>query len=231
VEHIYYSWHWMRVRVGGVVRRGRSVGTRRLWAIAPAVAAVAFMAAGCAVPAPTPAGPAAAKAASAATFVVKAATSTIKYPEADATLVPLQATATASGAALSATDAAGHAVTLVTAATAFADLKKFIWLDSANLAGPIVASLYSYYNSAYGQIQPDGSVKLTYQGTPAWVFTAPLINPDTCPISPRPIGYSLTPSPTPTPRKGCHHIYITLAGSGELLTDWQCCPGDDPLSS
>jgi len=189
------------------------------------------MTAGCAVPAPTPAGPAAAKAASAATFVVKAATSTIRYPYASATLVPLQATATASGATLSATDAAGHAVTLVTAATAFADLQKFIKLDPANLAGPIVASLYSYYNSAYGQIQPDGSVKLTYQRTPVRVFTAPLINPDTYPITPRPLGYSPTPMPTPAPRKGCHHIYITLAGSGELLTDWQRCLGDDPLSS
>jgi hypothetical protein len=213
------------------MRRGRSVGTRRLRATAPAVAALAFMAAACAVPGTTSAGPVAATAASAATFVVKAATSTIKYPEADATLVPLQATATASGATLSATDAAGQAVTLVTAATAFADLKKFIRLDPANLAGPIVASLYSYYNSAYGQIQPDGSVKLTYQGTPVWVFTAPLINSDTYPIGSRPIGYSPTPMPTPTPRKGCHHIYITLAGSGELLTDWQRCPRDDPLSS
>jgi len=194
------------------------------------VAALAFMAAACAVPGTTSAGPAAAKAASAATFVVKAATSTIKYPEADATLVPLQATATASGATLSATDAAGQAVTLVTAATAFADIHLSTMSPPGNLAGPIVASLYSYYNSAYGQIQPDGSVKLTYQGTSVWVFTAPLINPDTYPIVPVSLpGHS--PWPTPTPRKGCHHIYITLAGSGELLTDWQRCPGDDPLSS
>jgi hypothetical protein len=163
--------------------------------------------------------------------VAKAATSTITYPEANATLVPLQATATASGATLSATDAAGRPVTLVTAATAFADLKKFIALDSpANLSGPIVASLYSYYNSAYGQIQPGGSVKLTFQGTPVWVFTAPLINGENYSIGPAPLpGHS--PAPAPTPRKGCHHIYITLAGSGELLTDWQRCPGDDPLSS
>ena len=213
------------------MRRSRSAGTRRLRATAPAVAALAFMAAACAVPGTTSAGPAAAKAAPAATFVVKAATSTIKYPYANATLVPLQATAAASGATLRATDAAGRGVTLVTAATAFADLKKFIRLDPANLAGPIAASLYSYYNSAYGQIQPDGSVKLSYQGTPVWVFTAPLITPDSYPVTPRPIGYSPTPMPTPAPRKGCHHIYITLAGSGELLTDWMRCPGDDPLSS
>jgi hypothetical protein len=185
------------------------------------------MAAIYAVPGTTSAGPAAAKAASPATFVLKAATSTIKYPEADATLVPLQATATASGGALSATDAAGQAVTLVTAATAFADVSRLETMaPRGNLPCPIVSSLYSYYNSAYGQIQPDGSVKLTYQGTPVWVFTAPLINSDT---------YSIVPSrgrsPTPTPRKGRHHIYITLAGSGELLTDWQRCPSDDPLSS
>jgi hypothetical protein len=41
-------------------------------------------------------------------------------------------------------------------------------------AGPVIAGLYSYYNSAYGQIQADGPVKLTYQGTPVWLFRAPL---------------------------------------------------------
>jgi len=210
------------------MRRGGSVGTRRLRAT-PAVAALAFMAAGCAVPGATSAGRVAANAASAATFVEKAATSTIRYPEAGATLVPLQPGAAASGTTLSATDAAGQNVILVTAATAFADIHLRTMAPPGNLSGPIVARLYSYYNSAYGQIQPDGSVKLTYQGTPVWVFTAPLINSDTYPVGSRPFGHS--PTLIPTPRKGCNHIYIALAGSGELLTDWQRCPGDDPLSS
>ena len=45
---------------------------------------------------------------------------------------------------------------------------------AGNLAGPVTGGLYSYYNSAYGQIHPDGTVKLTCQGTPVWLFIAPL---------------------------------------------------------
>jgi hypothetical protein len=147
------------------------------------------------------------------------------YPEASARLVPLQATAYASGTKLTATETTGQAVTLVTAVTAYAGMNVNIAATTAgNLSGPVVASLYSYYNSAYGQIRPSGQVKLEYQGTPVWVFTAPLVGSfNDSQAGPEPNG---SPRPVPPPRKGCSYVVIVDARSGSLLTNWQHCPGD-----
>jgi hypothetical protein len=162
--------------------------------------------------------------------VEESATSTVTYPEASARLVPLQATANASGAKLTATEATGQAVALVTADTAYAGVQLSIAKSTVgDLAGPVVASLYSYYNSAYGHIQPNGTVRLTYQGTPVWVITAPLVRSINDSVG-GPTEPNDSPAPAPSPRAGCSYVFIIDARSGSLLTNWQHCPGD-PLSS
>jgi len=183
-------------------------------------AALAFVVAACAAPGTTPAGPVAANAASTTTFVARVATSNVSYVEADATFVPLHAVATASGAKLRANDVTGRSVALVTAATAFAGIRKDISATTAgDLAGPIVASLYYYYNSAYGQILPGGKVKLKYQGTPVWLFTAPLVRSINLVVG-RPGGV------LPPVRTGCSFMVIVDASSGSWLTFFEHCPGE-----
>jgi predicted nucleic acid-binding protein len=215
---------------GGAMRRGRSAGARRMWRIAPALAALAFGVAACATPHPASRGSAsggrgAARTVISVTFVEESATSTVTYPEANARLVPLQATFNASGTKLTATEATGQAVALVTADTAYARMNMNLSATTAgDLSGPIVASLYSYYNSAYGQIQPNGTVRLTYRGTPVWVLTAPLVRSiNDSQAGPEPNG---SPRPAPAPRTGCSYVVIVDARSGSLLTNWQHCPGD-----
>jgi hypothetical protein len=221
------------------MRRGRSAGARRVWRIAPALAALAFGVAACAAPGSTAPGstargstsaePGAAGTVTAATFVEESATSTVTYPEANARLVPLQATANASGTKLTATEATGQAVALVTADTAYARMNMNLSAATAgNLSGPIIASLYSYYNSAYGLIQPNGTVRLKYRGTPVWVLTAPLVRSiNDSQAGPEPNG---SPRPAPAPRTGCSYIVIIDARSGSMMTNWQHCPGDSTSS-
>ena len=125
---------------------------------------------------------------------------------------------------MTATDAKGQSVTLVDGDTAYgAAINAGIASYTArNPAGPVTGGLYSYYNSAYGQIQPDGTVKLAYKGTPVWLFIAPLIHyvNDT-------IGGLMSSRPTPN-YTGCSYVVIVDAASGSLLTNWQHCTSSWP---
>jgi len=181
------------------------------------LAAVALLAAGCAAQAAS--SPHAAF--SAASFVEKAGTGTVSFPDGSATLTPLAATGNAAPGKVTATDAKGQSVTLVDGNTAYGAAQPIIAGYSAgNLAGPVTGGLYSYYNSAYGQIQPDGTVKLTYQGTPVWLFVAPLIHYVNDAVG----KLTLSTSPRPTPNyTGCSYVAIVEAASGSLLTNWQHC--------
>jgi hypothetical protein len=190
------------------------------------LAAVALLAAGCAMR-----GASSRHAASSATssphaafsatsFVEKAGTGTVSLPDGDATLTPLAVTGNAAPGKVTATDAAGQSVTLVDGDTAYGAARSlFVGYGAGNLAGPVAGGLYSYYNSAYGQIQPDGTVKLTYQGTPVWLFTAPLIHHVNDSAGPP---YGASPRPTPTYTE-CSYVAIVDAASGSLLTNWQHC--------
>jgi ABC-type Fe3+-hydroxamate transport system substrate-binding protein len=195
-----------------------AAGARRRVAMPSLIAAVALLAAGCAMQ--DASSPHAAF--SATSFVATVGTGTVSFPKANATLTPLAATGNAAAGKVTATDAAGQSVTLVDGDTAYGAVVQdgIEGLTAGNLAGPVTGGLYSYYNSAYGQIQPDGTVKLTYQGTPVWLFIAPLIhyvNDAVVPITP-------SNSPWPTPNyTGCSYIYIVDAASGSLLTNGQHC--------
>jgi hypothetical protein len=189
------------------------------------LAAMALLAAGCAMQAT--ASPHAASSATASphavfgatSFVDKAGTGTVSFPDGNATLTPLAATGNAASGKVTATDDAGRSVTLVDGDTAYRAARAMIeGYAAGNLAGPVAGGLYSYYNSAYGQIQPDGTVKLTYQGTPVWLFTAPLIHHvDDSIVAP---GNSPRATPDYT---GCSYVAIVDAASGSLLTNWQHC--------
>jgi hypothetical protein len=158
---------------------------------------------------------------SATSFVDKAGTGTVSFPDGNATLTPLAATGNAASGKVTATDAAGRSVTLVDGDTAYGAVRAMIeGYAAGNLAGPVAGGLYSYYNSAYGQIQPDGTVKLTYQGTPVWLFTAPLIHHVDDPVVPLTPGNSPWPVPNYT---RCRYVAIVDAASGSLLTNWQHC--------
>ena len=217
--------------------KGASPARRRM-AVPPLLAAVALLSAGCAVQAaPSPqaapsatSSPQAASGAasspqaapSATSFVAKAGTATVSLPDANATLTPLAATGNTAPGKVTATDAAGQSVTLVDGDTAYGAVIQdgIEGFTAGNLAGPVTGGLYSYYNSAYGQIQPDGTVKLTYQGTPVWMFTAPLIHYINDAVGANTEGTSPQPAPNYT---GCSYIYIVVAASGSLLTNWQHC--------
>lgn len=137
---------------------------------------------------------------SATSFVAKAGTGTVSLPKANATLTPLAATGNAAPGKVTATDAAGRSVTLVDGATAYGAVVQdgIEGFTAGDLAGPVAGGLYSYYNSAYGQIQPDGTVKLTYQGTPVWLFIAPLIHYIDDAVGGRTYGNSPRPTPNYT---------------------------------
>jgi len=156
-----------------------------------------------------------------ATFIQQVATSKVSYSETNATLVPLSGVVNAAGTAEIATTKSGAKVTLVPAAKAFAGIRSGIsQLTARNRAGPVVGSLYAYYNSAYGQILPNGKVKLKYQGTPVWMFIAPLAHYLNDSIAgPLPNG-----KPRPAEhRSGCSYIVIVDAKSGTVMTWWQHC--------
>ena len=192
--------------------------TRQRMAVPSMLAAAALLAAGCAM-AQGASLPHAAF--SATSFVEKAGTGTVSFPETNARLTHLAATGNAAAGKVTATDAAGQSVTLVDGNTAYGAVRAMIeGITTGNLAGPVAGGLYSYYNSAYGQIQPNGKVKLTYQGTPVWMFTTPLTHHVNDAVG----GLIPNNSPRPTPNyTGCSFVYIVDAASGSLLTNWQHC--------
>jgi hypothetical protein len=158
---------------------------------------------------------------SATSFVEKAGTGRVSFPEANASLTPLAATGNAASGKVNAINVAGQSVTLVAGGTAYGAVRAgIVNVTAGNLAGHVTGGLYSYYNAAYGQIQPDGKVKLTYQGTPVWMFTAPLIRHADNAVG----GITQRNSPRPTPNyTGCSYVFIVDAASGSLMTWWQRC--------
>lgn len=178
----------------------------------PAIALLILGLASCAVPATSQspssaAGSGSVTSVTSVTFVQRAATSKLSYPEANARLVPLHAP-----------------VALVSAAKAFTGIRSGISrMTAGNLAGPITGRLYSYYNSAFGKILPNGKIKLKYQGTPVWLFTAPLVHRvNDSQAGPLPNG-----APRPAEKSlGCSYIVIVDAKSGILMTWWQHCASD-----
>jgi hypothetical protein len=204
--------------------RNRLAGHGLLLTVLSASATV-FLALGltsCAVPGTSQASAANSAASPAlATFVQRAATTKVSYSETNSTLIPLRSAANAAGTAEIATTTTGAKVTLVPAARAFAGIRSgILQLTAGNQAGPVVGSLYAYYNSAYGQILPKGNVKLKYQGTPVWMFTAPLVHyVNDSQAGPLPNG-----KPRPAEhRSGCSYIVIVDAKSGTMMTWWQHC--------
>jgi hypothetical protein len=201
----------------------------RRMAVRSMFAAVALLAAGCTMPAAS--SPHAASGAtssrhpafSATSFVERAGTGTVSLPGGTERLIPLAVTGNAAPGKVTATDAAGRSVTLVDGDTAYRALRsEFVGITAGDLAGPVTGGLYSYYNSATGHIQPDGTIKLMYQGYPVWLFIAPLIHyVDYGVDGPAPLP-GATPRPTPT-GTGCSYVAIVDAKSGGLVTSGEQC--------
>jgi hypothetical protein len=190
--------------------------------------AVALLAAGCTMPTASPPHPASGASSSphpafsATSFVEKAGTGTVSLPGGTERLIPLAVTGNAAPGKVTATDAAGRSVTLVDGDTAYRLVRsEFVSYGAGNLAGPVTGGLYSYYNSATGHIQPDGTIKLMYQGYPVWLFTAPLIHEVNDGLGPAPLpGASPRPTPTGT---GCSYVALVDAESGGLVTSGEQC--------
>jgi hypothetical protein len=190
--------------------------------VAATLAVLALGVAACAAPASSP--PPAQARASAAPFIVRTATGEVDFPEESARLFPLHFAPGSSAAEVTAVSRAGKVVTLASAGRAFSPQVRgeiAAFTQGGNSAGPVVAGLYSYYNDAYGQIQPDGSVKLSYRGIPVWLFTAPLAHYVNEGFGPAPLP-GATPRPVPQ-YAGCSYVVIVVATTAFDLTDWQNC--------
>ena len=206
------------------MRRSQLVQRKVSLAVLPAVALLAIGLASCSVRATPHSSASTGERASvtSATFVQTAATAKVSYPEANASLVPLVAVTNGVGTTETVT-AKSDPATLVSVSQAFTGIRSGISrLTAGDLAGPIVGSLYSYYNSAYGQIMPNGTVKLKYQGTPVWMFRAPLTHS----LNDSQAGPLANGSPRPAEKRtGCSYIVIVDAKSGIVMTWWQHCTG------
>ncbi len=139
-------------------------------------------------------------------YVVDAATGQLTFPDANATLTPLKASA-ATASFRSADQAFAVVHEGVAAVAALAG------------AGAARVGLYNYNNSAHGRIQPDGSVKLDYQNVPVWLVTQPLTHylnlsqgKANAPASSAPVEHS-----------GCSFRYIVKASDGTFITSWEEC--------
>jgi hypothetical protein len=229
VEHVHEVRTVKRRAKEGTDMNGKAAaGADRRMAVRSMLGAVALLAAGCTMPAAS--SPHAASSAtssphpgfSATSFVEKAGTGTVSLPGGTERLIPLAVTGNPTLGKVTATDAAGRSVTLVDGGTAYRAVRStFVGYGAGNLAGPVTGGLYSYYNSAAGHIQPDGTVKLMYQGYPVWLFTAPLIHEVNDGQGPAPLP-GTTPRPTPT-YTGCSYVAIVDAESGGLVTSGQQC--------
>jgi hypothetical protein len=206
-----------------------AAGAGRGMAVPSMLGAVALLAAGCTMQAASSRHAASGAtssrhpAFSATSFVEKAGTETVSLPGGTERLIPLAVTGNAAPGKVTATDAAGRSVMLVDGDTAYGAVRPmFEGYGAGNLAGPVTGGLYSYYNSATGHIQPDGTVKLMYQGYPVWLFIAPLIrHVNDSQGGPAPLP-GATPRPTPT-YTGCSYVAIVDAKSGTLVTNGQRC--------
>jgi hypothetical protein len=158
-----------------------------------------------------------------ATSFVEAGTGTVSLPGGTERLIPLAVTGNPAPGKVTVTNSAGRSVTLVDGNTAYRPVRPmFVEYGAGNLAGPVTGGLYSYYNSATGHIQPDGTVKPMYHGYPVWLFIAPLIHYVNDSLGgPFPLP-GATPRPTPT-YTGCRYIAIMDAESATLVTSGQQC--------
>ncbi|MFT4156430.1 MAG: hypothetical protein QM630_00650 [Microbacterium sp.] len=80
------------------------------------------------------------------------------------------------------------------------------------------AALYSYTNSAYGEIDDDGSVTLTFVDTPVWLFTVRLDAPIKS-VAQGGYGFGTQTGGDDE----CTYYYIVDAANGEFLTSGQHC--------
>jgi len=114
----------------------------------------------------------------------------------------------------------GSTTSLVTSTVAYSAVSEGVTnvAGSPDASGTPTASLYSYTNSAYGDIQTDGSVKLTYTDSPVWAFTIPLAR--YVDLSQGPKGAS---APSPVTRSGCEFYYLVSASDGSFVTSGEEC--------
>ena len=136
-------------------------------------------------------------------YVVIQPSAVLRWDEANATLTPLNSSATK----------------LVSAATAYDAVKNAITnaVTTGLASGPPTAGFYSYTNSAYGAIQSDGSVKLSYINTPVWEFSVPLWQY----VDDSQGGLGVPKSQVK--RSGCSFYEIVDATSGDFLTGGEEC--------
>jgi hypothetical protein len=143
-----------------------------------------------------------------ASFKVIKPTATTTWSDANATLVPMH---NASG--------------LVTPTAAAKAISSALTNDtsSMNPSGPTTVALYAYSNSAFGTIQADGTVKLTYVNTPVWEFSVPLTK--FVDLSQGPAGGTSSSKIT---RTHCIYYYLVDATDGRDITSGQECDVQDP---
>lgn len=84
-------------------------------------------------------------------------------------------------------------------------------------SGPSTVALYSYRNSAYGQMEAGGSVTLAYTNTPVWLFRVPL----SAPIAG--LSQGGPGSISPTSGSGCSYYFVVDAKDGSFLTSGEHC--------
>lgn len=160
--------------------------------------------------APIPATPTPTAAAASVGYVATATARVISWPDANATLTPLLAPSTS----------------LVSAASAFTAISTGFnsVMTTAAPSGQATAALYSYSNSAYGQIRADGTVKLAYTEAPVWAFLIPLSK--YLDLSQGALGSK----PSQVVRTHCTFYYLVDATTGDFLTSGQECKTRGPTS-
>jgi hypothetical protein len=133
-------------------------------------------------------------------FEVVPATEVVRYDDVNAVLTPISSAPYSAGAA-------------------FAPLASAVRKLDAATTAPVTAATYAYFNSSYGQIRPDGSVKLSYRGTPVWLITVPLAHY----LDDAQGKVALSGEPPPPAHAGCRYLFIVDAATNSTLTDWQEC--------
>jgi hypothetical protein len=143
----------------------------------------------------------------ASSYKTAVSTTPVGYPDRNVTLDPLPA---------------GYdSASLITVDTAYQITKDQSYLPrGADISGPAVAALYLYSNSAAGDIQPDQTVKLQYQSTPAWVFTYPLARFLDFAMGPASASRANAPATT---HSGCSWVTIVDAAKSEQIQAFQAC--------
>jgi hypothetical protein len=137
----------------------------------------------------------------------------LSWPDVNATLTPL----------------VDQSTSLVSAARAFKAISPGFdnVVATGAPSGQATAGLYSYSNSAYGQIRPDGTVKLAYTDTHVWAFLIPLST--YLDLSQGAVGSGAVGSRTSQViRSHCAYYYLVDAETGAFLTSSQECQTREP---